>query len=363
MKTTNTTLRILAILVIFLNSNYLIAQTNTSPTQTVCAGSLAEPYLINPPSSGSTYQWSLTGGGTLNPGSTTDNITIDWGVTPGTYTVSVIETDMYGCQGNPVTVDVTVLTLPTATIATSQTACFGTTIPPLTAIGANVNWYSDAGLINNVGSGNTFYSSNTTVGIYTYYVTETLNGCEGPSVPVTLEIYNSASAPSAIDEVACEGSVIPPLTATGSNLTWYSDVALTNNVGTGNSFSTSNTTVGVYTYYVTDNYSNNCESVATPVILTINPTPLVPSASNENACFGGNIPFLTANGSGSTFNWYDDLSLSNLVSSTNPFNTGQTNPGIYTYYVTETLNGCQSSSFPVTLEIYTTPNTGPINHW
>ena len=444
MKTTNTTFRILAVLAIFLNSNYLIAQTNTSPTQTVCAGSIAEPYLINPPSSGSTYQWSLTGGGTLNPGTTTDNITIDWGVTPGTYTVSVVETDMHGCQGNPVTVDVTVLPLPTATIATSQTACFGSTIPPLTAIGANVNWYSDAGLTNQVGSGNTFYSPNTTVGIYTYYVTETLNGCEGPSVSVTLEIYNSASAPSAIDEVACEGSVIPPLTATGSNLTWYSDAALTNNVGTGNSFSTSNTAVGVYTYYVTENNangcqsaatpvtleiynsatapstidevacegsvippltatgsnltwyfdaaltnnvgtgnsfstsntavgvytyyvtennSNGCESVATPVTLTINATPLAPSASNENACFGGSIPFLTATGSGSTFNWYDDISLSNLVSSTNPFNTGQTNPGIYTYYVTETLNGCQSSSLPVTLEIYTTPNTGPINHW
>ena len=78
---------------LFLVCNQLLAQTNTSPTQTVCAGSLAEPYLINPPTSGSTYQWSISGGGTINPGSTSDNITVDWGFTPGLYVITVIETD------------------------------------------------------------------------------------------------------------------------------------------------------------------------------------------------------------------------------------------------------------------------------
>ena len=174
MKTKINFLKTIAIIALFLNSNYLIAQTNTSQTQTVCAGSLAEPYLINPPSSGSSYQWSLTGGGIINSGSTTDNITIDWGVTPGTYIVSVVETDVNGCLGIPVTVDVTVLPLPTATIANNQTACFGSFIPDLTAIGANVNWYTDPALTNNVASGNSFGTGETAVGVYTYYVTETL---------------------------------------------------------------------------------------------------------------------------------------------------------------------------------------------
>ena len=72
MKTTNKLFKSIAIVLMILGSNYLIAQTNTSPTQTVCAGSLAEPYLINPPTAGSSYQWTLNGGGILNLGATTN---------------------------------------------------------------------------------------------------------------------------------------------------------------------------------------------------------------------------------------------------------------------------------------------------
>ena len=188
MKIKNKLMKAVAIFALLLASNQLIAQTDTSLIQTVCAGS-SEPYLITPPTAGSTYQWTLSGGGTLIAGATSDNITVVWGVTPGIYTITVIET-LNGCEGAPVIVDVTVIPLPTATISTSQTACFGSlTIPDLFAIGANVNWYSDAALTINVFTGNYFTTGETAVGLYTYYVTETLNGCEGPSVPVTLEIY------------------------------------------------------------------------------------------------------------------------------------------------------------------------------
>ena len=87
-------------------------KSNTSPPKRY-VGSMAEPHLINPPTSGSTYQWTLSGGGILNLGSSSDNITVDWGMTPGTYTISVVETDINGCVGLPVTVDVTVNPLPT----------------------------------------------------------------------------------------------------------------------------------------------------------------------------------------------------------------------------------------------------------
>ena len=56
-------------------------------------------------------------------------------------------------------------------------------------------------------------------------------------------------------------------------------------------------------------------------------------------------------------------SLTNVVGNNTPFATGQTSVGIYTYYVTESQNGCQSPAATVTLEIYSLPTTGPINHW
>ena len=358
MNKLNKLLKILAISILFLVSNQLIAQTNTSPTQNVCAGSLAEPYLINPPTSGSTYQWTLSGGGTLNNGTATDNITVDWGVTPGVFIITVIETDLNGCQGVPVTVDVTVIPLPTATIATSQTACLGSVIPDLSAIGANVTWYDDIALTSQVGVGNNFATAQTAVGFYTYYVTESLNGCEGPSVPVTLEIYALPLAPTVVSQTACLGSVIPDLTAIGTALTWYDDIALTSQVGVGNNFATGQTTAGIYTYYVNETDVNGCESAGTSVILEIYALSTSPVAANEAACEGSAIPDLTA--TGSSVVWYSNAALTIIVSNGSTFATGQTTSGIYSYYITQTdANGCESNAATVNLEIYALP-TAPL---
>ena len=172
MKTKNKLLNRWMIFVLLLSSILSLAQTNTSPTLTVGAGSLAEPYLINPPTPGSTYQWSITGGGVINPGSTTDNITVDWGIIPGVYTITVIETDAACCQGNPVTVDVTVITIPTviANSSPSSPLCEGDqlTLSGQGTGGATYTW--DNGVTNNT----SFIPS---VGTVTYTVTADLNGC------------------------------------------------------------------------------------------------------------------------------------------------------------------------------------------
>jgi len=433
MKIFNKMIKLISIFVLFLVSNQLIAQTNTDSVQTVCAGSLAEPYLINPPTLGSTYQWTLSAGGTLNNGTTTDNITVDWGVNAGTFTITVIETDSNGCQGAPVTVDVTVIPLddptftlidycegsansaivtgtqggvftftnppsggetidastgeiisglsgttysityttlgicpqtsimsvtvnplPTATIAISQTACLGSVIPDLSAIGSAVTWYDDAALTIQVGVGNSFATGQTAVGVYTNYVTESLNGCEGPSVPVTLEIYTIPLSPIAVSQTSCFGSVIPDLVAAGNTITWYDDLLLTSQVGIGNNLSIPQASIGMYTYYVTQADANGCESNATIVTLEIYTLPTSPAAINEAACEGSVIPDLTA--TGTSVGWYSDAALTTLVGNGSPFVTGQTTAGIYTYYATQTdANGCESSATIVTLEIYVLP--------
>ena len=358
MKTKIKLLKGLLIGALLLATNFLVAQTNTSPVQTVCAGSIAEPYLINPPTAGSTYQWSLSGGGTLNNGLATDNITVDWGITPGTYTITVIETDVNGCDGAPVTVDVTVLALPSPTVASSQTACLGGIIPDLFAVGSAPNWYTDIALTNNVFSGNSFPTGETAVGLYTYYVTETLNGCEGDAVPVTLEIYSLPTSPVAANEVVCEGSAIPDLTATGTSVVWYSDAVLTTVVGNGSTFATGQSTAGVYTYYVTQNDGNGCESSPSTVTLEIYSLPTSPVATNEVVCEGSAIPDLTA--TGASVVWYSDAALTTVVGNGSSFATGQSPAGVYTYYVTQNDgNGCESSPSSVTLEIYSLP-TSPV---
>ena len=120
MKTKNKLLKAIAIIALLLGSNELIAQTNTSSTQTVCAGSLAEPYLIpaTVQNSTSTFNWIISSGGTITSGQGTNQIAVDWSVIPGgPHTITVTESDLNGCIGAPVTVDVTINTLDDATFA------------------------------------------------------------------------------------------------------------------------------------------------------------------------------------------------------------------------------------------------------
>ena len=277
----------------------------------------------------------------------------------GVYTYYVTETNVSGCEGPSTTVTLEIFAMPPAPTAISETACEGDPIPDLTATGTNVTWYDDAALTIVVGNGSTFTPFQTVVGVYTYYVTETNNagagGCEGPASPVTLEIFALPSAPIATNAVVCEGSVIPDLTATGTNLTWYDDPALapTNQVGTGNSFATGQTTAGVYTYYVTETDANGCEGPSTTVTLEIFALPPAPISINSVVVCEGEGISLTATGTNVT--WYDDAALTNVVGTGSTFTTLQTVVGVYTYYVTQNINGCESTAGITTLTVYPLP--------
>jgi len=173
---------------------------------------------------------------------------------------------------------VTVNWLPSLPGVTSETACLGGVVPDLLAVGTLPTWYSDQALTTQVYQGNWYATGQTAVGLYTYYVTETnLYGCEGAAVPVTLEIYAIPSAPTATNEVACEGGVIPDLTTTVATSTptfWYSDAGLTAVIGNGSTFATGQTTAGIYTYYVSETDVNGCESAGTTATLEIYAIPI-----------------------------------------------------------------------------------------
>ena len=83
--------------------------------------------------------------------------------------------------------------------------------------------------------------------------------------------------------------------------------------------------------------------------------PAAPSTADESACEGGTIPPLVA--TGSNINWYDNPGLTNLIYSGNTLETGQTAPGSYTYYATQT-DGCESLAADATLTIYEAPAVG-----
>ncbi len=143
----------------------------------------------------------------------------------GTHSITYTYTDGDGCT-NYISKNIIVTAIPSAPAA-SDTECCITNIADLEATGTNLQWYSDPALTNLVGTGTPFATGETTAGVYTYYVTQTVNGCESTATTVSLTIHNSIS----IDvqpppQLICEGdNATFSVTASGYNLSyqWQED--------------------------------------------------------------------------------------------------------------------------------------------
>ena len=109
-------------------------------------------------------------------------------------------------------------------------------------------------------------------------------------------------------------------------------------------------------YSITYTYNGGCGPLTVTKDFIITPAPQAPVAANKEYCTN-QIAYLEAS-SGVNIRWYSG---GTLVSTANPFSTGQTAVGTYNYTVTQTVNGCESAATPVSLIIYggITINTPP----
>lgn len=272
---------------------------------------------------------------------------------PVTTQYTLLVTDLIsGCSASADNLTLTVNNIPAAPVASNKSACFQSTIPNLDATGTNIKWYSDAGLSSLVFSGSPFNTGKTAVGTYTYYATQNVSGCASPSTTVTLTIYQVPLPPVLSNKTACIGQITPPLTASGSNIKWYSDFQLSNLVYGDSVFNTGKSLAGTYTYYTTQT-RNGCQSNSNTSSLTINAPPSAPTTNDLTVCTVQAIPNLTA--TGSNLKWYSDAVLSNLVFLGLNYATGKTTAGSYTYYVTQTTNSCEGPSKTATLTINPSP--------
>jgi uncharacterized protein (TIGR02145 family) len=106
---------------------------------------------------------------------------------PGIYSFQVSQT-VNSCESPVTTVALTVILVPSTPVVNNITICKGDSVPDLTAEGENIQWYSDTGLTNLSGSGNSFTPGQILPGKYIYYVTQTIASCESNGGSVTLTI-------------------------------------------------------------------------------------------------------------------------------------------------------------------------------
>lgn len=293
----------------------------TAVAQSFCAGATVAQ-LTATGGAGATYSWYINStGGSALAGTTA--------LTSGTYYVSQTQS---ACESARTPVTVSVTTVPQPSAATAQTLCSGATIQDIAVTpqgGASISWYESELATMPI-------SSFTTIGTGTYYVSQTQGECTSTrlAVTVTIDVPALPSAPE--NQSFCQGATVADLDATGTNLTWY---ATDGGVPLAQTAMLSN---GVY--HVTQTPAN-CESELRTVNVTVNPIPAQPGGAPAQTFDAGEtvadlqISIVV----GSTVQWY---TLSGDVYTAIPSTTALVSGT--TYYVTQSLNGCESDYTAVT---------------
>lgn len=125
------------------------------------------------------------------------------------------------CESARTAIKVTVLETPLAPTATQYYEyCNNAATTTLTATGTGLVWYT----MPDGGSGSTtaITPPSDVPGTFYYYVCQSLNGCEGPRIPITVVIHPIPPMPKTETTIAYKQyNPTEPLTATGENLIWY----------------------------------------------------------------------------------------------------------------------------------------------
>ncbi|MBD0402845.1 Ig-like domain-containing protein [Flammeovirga sp. EKP202] len=290
-----------------------------------------------------------------------------------TVTYYVTETTN-GCEGAATSTTITIYRTPDIpTFNPVSLICSGDPLPNLSiATGVNIKWYSDASKTTLLGMGNnylpTFSSLVEADSVASLYATSTLNGCESGVGQIDISINALPEAP-VVAAIApyCEDDLIQPISASGesnANYEWYTDESLTLRISTDQVFSPeinapSFASLDTIHYWVVQITPDGCSSLPTQVDIPVYPTPTKPVVDNRAPiyCSGDEIQPITVT-SGTNIRWYDDALLSSIVSTNTSFTPPDPNSAqdyTKTYYITQTVNGCESDTTEVTMTINRRP--------
>ncbi|NSW45417.1 MAG: T9SS type A sorting domain-containing protein [Bacteroidales bacterium] len=187
-------------------------------------------------------------------------------------------------------------------------------------------------------------------------------------------IYNPTDAPTATTEynvvvtssnnctntasVTVTVNNLPAPIVTVNNLCGVSELIASNYTGTL-LWSTNETTDTItvttnnpITVTYTDGACTSDAATATPAPIEI---PTIPTVAPVTACFGETVDAFVASSNYNDFVWYADAGLTIPIGNGNTFQSQETNPGTYTYYVVALNGTCASDAATAMLTIFATP--------
>ena len=126
-------------------------------------------------------------------------------------------------------ITVNIIPIPTVPLVTNYQYCQNSTANQLTANGTNLLWYSSA--TGGTGSSSAPIPTTSQLGYIFFWVSQNNGTCESARAEIKVTVLANPNAPQVSDIQYCHNASATPLTATGTNLLWYTSSS-TGGIGT-----------------------------------------------------------------------------------------------------------------------------------
>lgn len=252
------------------------------------------------------------------------------------------------CVSQPGFTNVVVNPTPLAPLVTHAEVCQFSPSPVLNATGSNLLWYTTQ--TGGVGSPVAPNQSTTTPGVYSYWVTQTLNGCESPRTQLNVTVKPKPIPPFYTgDDHYCVGDPVSgPMDVSGTNVQWY-NADQTPRAGAP---TISTAVPGDFIYYA-DQTHDGCTSDKAMFSVHVAAIPAAPVTADFTRCQFDAVETLTA--IGQDVLWYDvPVGGSPYIF---PPQTNTDVAGVTTWYASQTIDGCESPLAPLNVTVNYTPTS------
>lgn len=208
------------------------------------------------------------------------------------------------------------------TAAATQTFCNNALVSNLVATGTGIRWYADENLTTQLTPDSPLENGRT------YYGTQTINGCEGPSLAVQVTVNVAATPTGATTQGFCTGARVSELVAQGNNIRWFT-------TATGGT-ALSGTELLENRVYFADQTVNGCVSAERLAVqVTVSTIDIPAATTSQQFCVGATIASIQV--SGENIRWFASPTDNVPLSASESLVDGRT------YYASQTVNGCEST--------------------
>ncbi|GAB2602383.1 hypothetical protein GCM10027190_57530 [Spirosoma areae] len=316
----------------------------TISAMSYCQGTQASQ-LSAVTSNGGVLSWytSASGGGALSVGPIPATTTV------GTINYYVTQTVSGSCESQRIPLPVTVKSNPAAPGLANNNVSLCQNAPPqsLTATGQNLVWYTT----QNGGSGSATAPvvSTSQTGQTTYYVSQSVNGCESSRSALSVTVKGLPSVPAVANTgpTYCQNAQATALQANGQNLNWYRESS--GGTSLGSSVTPDTKVGGSFTYYVSQTV-DGCEGSRSSLTVKVTALPAAPSVTNAYSyCQKAPASALMATGTG--LKWFEPSGNTTTTAPT----PSTDNPGMMSYFVTQSTDNCESPRSEIKVTVKPTP--------